>query len=286
MDCAMTEVYKSGPVELRCGRYQEALADVAAVDAVISDPPYGAKTHVGQRTDDTEDGSARRGIDYAPWKASDITNFVDTWAPRCRGWLCAFTSHDLIPAYLKALEGAGLYVFAPIACVQHGMNVRLAGDGPSNWTTYLIVARPRSLRAWGTLPGAYHGYPFDPGENTATASRRTGVVGSKPAWLMRAIVKDYTRHGDLIVDPCAGGATTLLAAAMEGRRAIGAEMDPETYRKAVRRLKAGYTPPLFNDAVPPARRADTVAGHTPPAGDGVGPSPQPMQQEEAVAGTQ
>lgn len=38
------------------------------------------------------------------------------------------------------------------------------------------------------------------------------------------------------------------AAAMEGRRAIGAEMDPETYKKAVRRLSAGYTPPLFQDS--------------------------------------
>ena len=32
------------------------------------------------------------------------------------------------------------------------------------------------------------------------------------------------------------------AAAMEGRRAIGAECDPQTYAKAVRRLSAGWTP--------------------------------------------
>jgi site-specific DNA-methyltransferase (adenine-specific) len=65
---------------------------------------------------------------------------------------------------------------------------------------------------------------------------------------MRAIIRDYTRPGDLIVDPCAGGATTLLAAAIEGRRCIGSEMDPETYAKAVRRLEAGWTPDLFGGA--------------------------------------
>lgn len=61
---------------------------------------------------------------------------------------------------------------------------------------------------------------------------------------MRAIIRDYTRPGDLVVDPCAGGGTTLLAAVMEGRRAIGAEMDPATFDKAVARLRKGFTTPL------------------------------------------
>jgi hypothetical protein len=33
---------------------------------------------------------------------------------------------------------------------------------------------------------------------------------------------------------------------MEGRRAIGSEMDPETYTKAKRRIAAGYTPDMFS----------------------------------------
>jgi site-specific DNA-methyltransferase (adenine-specific) len=61
---------------------------------------------------------------------------------------------------------------------------------------------------------------------------------------MRAIVSDYSKRGDLICDPCAGGATTLLAAAMEGRRAVGSEMDPNTFALAQKRIAKGYTPPL------------------------------------------
>ena len=56
------------------------------------------------------------------------------------------------------------------------------------------------MRGWGTLPGAYHGAPFDEGENTVTSSKRI-VPGGKPTWLMRAIVGDYSRPGDLVVDP-------------------------------------------------------------------------------------
>ncbi len=33
--------------DLRLGRWQEALADVGEVDAVITDPPYSARTHEG-----------------------------------------------------------------------------------------------------------------------------------------------------------------------------------------------------------------------------------------------
>jgi site-specific DNA-methyltransferase (adenine-specific) len=61
---------------------------------------------------------------------------------------------------------------------------------------------------------------------------------------MRQIVCDYTLSGDLIIDPFAGSGTTLLAAAIEGRRAIGAEMDPKTFALAVKRLSKGYTPKL------------------------------------------
>ena len=236
--------------DLRVGRWQDVLSDVTC-DALISDPPYGARTHAGQRhgrmgekCQGGERWATTRGLGYDRLSELDVKDFVDSWAPRTRGWFAAFTSHDLIPAYFAALEGIGHYVFAPIACVQIGMSVRLAGDGPSNWTCWLVVARPRKLRAWGTLPGAYVGNPFDPGQNTATASRRTGVVGSKPLWLMRAIARDYSRPGDIVCDPCAGGGTTLLAAMMEGRRAIGSEVDPKTHAMAAKRL-ATWQPDMF-----------------------------------------
>ncbi len=220
-------------IDLRLGRWQDALADVEMVDAVITDPPYGERTHAGQRVDGTEDGSSRAALSYASWSPDTVREFCAAWSERCRGWICAMTSHDLIHVYMDALEASGRYVFAPIPCVITGMNVRLCGDGPSSWSVWMIVSRPRSMRAWGTLPGAYTGTP-----------ERGGHIGGKPLWLMQSIIRDYTRPGDLVCDPCAGGATTLLAAAIEGRRAIGAEMDPDTYAKAQKRIARGWTPTL------------------------------------------
>lgn len=222
--------------ELRLGDYRTALADVERVDCVLTDPPYSARTHEGQISglrDEEYDPSGRplaiRGLEYTHWAAADVAAFAAFMAPRCSGWFCVFTSHDLAPAYDAALTAAGRYVFAPLACTQVGRSVRLAGDGPANWTDYLVVSRPRvrKFAKWGSLPGAYVG----------ARGIAAGIVGgAKPLDLMRAIVRDYSRPGDLICDPCAGGGTTIIAARMEGRRSIGAEWDAETHRKATARI--------------------------------------------------
>lgn len=242
--------------ELRCGRWQDVLSDITECDCLCTDPPYSERTHAAYKPSanpNCVNGSngpregrwaarvaaglidGRREIDYAALTTDDLIEMVAHWSPRATGWTCWLTSHDLVPTYDAALSDRGRYVFAPLPCVISGMTVRLVGDGPSSESVSLVVARPRTAEAakWGTLPGFYKG----PAEKCL-------VVGGKPLWLMRAIIRDYTRPGDLVVDPCAGGGTTLLAAVMEGRRAIGAEMDEKTFEKAVARLRKGYTAPL------------------------------------------
>lgn len=244
---------------IRLGRWQDALADVESVDALISDPPYSERTHAkqrhGRRDGDEWVASKRQwassdGLSYAHLSSSDVKEFVELWSPRTRGWFCVFSDSELYPVWRDMLRAAHRYVFAPLPCVQRGMNVRLAGDGPSNWTTWLVVARPIGFMKWGTLPGGYIGNPFDLGESTSSrgAGGRGRVVGAKPLWMMRAIIRDYTRTGDVIVDPCAGGGTTLLAALTEGRRAVGAECLPEHYEIARKRLARGFTPSLFTES--------------------------------------
>jgi hypothetical protein len=154
--------------------------------------------------------------------------------------MACMTSHDLIPAYQRTFESVDRYPFAPVPCVMRGMGVRLQGDGPSSWTVYLMVARPRTAEfaKWGTLPGAYIG------NANPDSSRGRG----KPRWLLDGIVHDYSRQGDLVCDPCAGRGVTLLAALGLGRRAIGAERDPATHARATEAAKV----PIDNDKTAPA----------------------------------
>lgn len=225
--------------QLYLGRWQDALAQIDRVDAVITDPPYGARTHEATNAhiagSDLPDGAERTAIAYDAMTPSEVHAFVEAWAPRCRGWVVCMTSHDLIGAYEQAFRNAGRATFAPIPIIQK--RPRLVGDGPASWAVYAMVSRPRTreFSTWGCLPGAYE----------APTEKGVGIAGAKPIDLMRSIVRDYSRPGDLVCDPFAGSGTTLLAALTEGRRAVGAEEKQEHYDIATRRLANGYTPTMF-----------------------------------------
>ena len=136
-------------IDLRLGDWRDVLAGVEC-DALIVDPPYGARTHAGHN-----------------------------------------------------------------AAVNQGMVRMRAG---------MVRMRALSYEHWTAIDvrnGAY------------VVNRDPGHIGGKPLQLMHAIVRDYTRPGDLVCDPCAGHGTTLRAAAAHGRRAIGAEVDPETHAAAL-----------------------------------------------------
>jgi hypothetical protein len=238
-------------------------------DAIIVDAPYSEKTHSGHSngklTADraaawakSADGQAskranfkhevsyaarksaagesgRRDIDYAAWSPDDVGNFCAFWLPRSDGWCVSITDDQLAPAWSASFSAADLYPFAPLPLVETGSRVRMTGDGPSNWTCWVVVARPRSRRfaSWGTLPGAYV-QPAERDFNSAAGTER--IVGGKPVQSMCRIVSDYTRRGALVVDPCCGAATTGLGAKMQGRRFIGMDVDAATLEIAARRL--------------------------------------------------
>ncbi len=199
--------------------WKALLTEVPQCDALVCDPPYSATTHNGHDkaswiTGAGRDGNMRRALAFGAWTPTDVGAFVRAWAPRCRGWFAALTDHSLAPAWRGALEAAGRYVFAPVPCVVMGGRVRLGGDGPSSITNWAIVARPRRkpYSNWGTLTGAY-----------SVPRERLHLVGDKPLALMRQIVGDYTRAGDLVCDPTCGAGTTLRAAIELGRRAVGGD---------------------------------------------------------------
>lgn len=54
----------------------------------------------------------------------------------------------------------------------------------------------------------------------------------KPVPLLRRLIEIFTDTGDVVIDPCAGSGTTLLAAAQLGRKAFGFEIKKDFYKEA------------------------------------------------------
>lgn len=225
---------------VRCGDYREIHADRKPLvsghtwlwDTIVTDPPFGKRTHDGARTCAEHD---QHGVvAYSHWTATQVKEFVAWAVPRTRRWVAAMTSHDLIPAWEAAYKASGFYHFAPVPIIIRGMGVRRQGDGSASWALYLMTARARNRDAmtnpasngtalWRALPG---GYVWTP------SPIRRGQGYDKPVAGLREIVGDYSNPGDVVCDPLAGYGSTLVAAVQGGRKVIGSEMVTEVAREA------------------------------------------------------
>ena len=63
--------------------------------------------------------------------------------------------------------------------------------------------------------------------------------------LLEKIIQIFTDPGDVVIDPCAGSGTTLLAAANCGRKAYGFEIKKEFYKLAVEKVLCNVQENLF-----------------------------------------
>lgn len=276
-----TLIYRDDMSEVWAGdcllaEHVDAVLAGRTADAVVVDAPYSAKTHKGHadgkvtteraRAFATSQSNAftpttikqplkgatnrraarryarhakRRDIEYDAWTDWDVECFVAEWSPAC-GWLVSITDSVLVKSWNSAAEDNGRVSFAPLPLVETGSRARMTGDGPSSWTCFISVSRLRCSpwSKWGALRGAY----VVPGErrfNAADPFKR--IMGGKPLQAMLQLVEDYSRRGEMVIDPCCGAGTTLVAAKMLGRYSIGIEKDPATAAIAARNLQATAT---------------------------------------------
>ena len=66
----------------------------------------------------------------------------------------------------------------------------------------------------------------------------------KPVRLLKRIIEIFTDPGDVVIDPCAGSATALRAAAEMGRRAYGFEIKKPFYEAAQTQMLSNFQPEL------------------------------------------
>lgn len=83
---------------------------------------------------------------------------------------------------------------------------------------------------------------FDWGGDTETPKRHPT---QKPVPLLERLIEIFTDANDVVIDPCAGSGTTLIAAGNLNRRCYGFEVDKNFYRGAKDLVKKMIQPKLF-----------------------------------------
>ena len=60
----------------------------------------------------------------------------------------------------------------------------------------------------------------------------------KPVELLERLIKIFTDEGEVVIDPCAGSGSTLLAAQNTNRKSFGFEIKKDFFKEATRLLNA------------------------------------------------
>ncbi len=63
----------------------------------------------------------------------------------------------------------------------------------------------------------------------------------KPVGLLEKLIKIFTDEGDVVIDPCAGSGSTLIASDNCNRKAYGFEIKKDFYNKATKLIEANKT---------------------------------------------
>ena len=229
--------YEEPSIQLYCGDCREILLlleDRARL--VLTDPPYGIVGGLFWR---------RSGTALENWDNNPENMQVDDWAGRA-------STVMLSDAYLA--EFCSMQIPHLEATFERH---RKAGLIP--WTRYLIVksspapcARPIFVSAFEEAIISRKGGPkwqgtrYVPNRWIGQTPNRShdswGHPTEKPIEPLQVLVRSLAEVGATVLDPFSGSGTTLEAAKLEHRRAIGIEIEPKYCELTVKRLRQEILP--------------------------------------------
>lgn len=245
--------------DLRLGDNLDRIAGLPSlasrsVDHTIQDPPYEQEAHsAGRRlvmgTFAEQQAGARRveikQIAYPPITEAERRAIARHTARVTRRWILTFCQIEAAHLWRAAYEAAGARYVRTGIWIKTDAQPQYSGDRPGVGYEAIVICHGTEPRRRKIFGGRMR---WNGGGRCARwefSSRGTGgqlgqtklVDGQKPLALMEALVSDFTEPGELILDPYAGSATTLRAAACLGRRALGWERLPAHHEIAARLLQ-------------------------------------------------
>jgi len=225
-----------------------SLAD-DSVDVTITDPPYEAEAHTmgrrqkGKATTPGGGDAFREVLDsslpFAAITAIERAEVAFQIARVTRHRAIVFCQAEAIGEWKRAFNEAGMPYRRSMPWTKPDAMPSLHGRWPGQSYEAIVLAMHPSAPAC-PVGGKSKRYEF---------SRASGAAPhptTKPLTLMRELVGDFSRPGDLVMDVFAGSGTTGLACHQLGRRFLGWELSPEYHAIATRRLNGDEARPSIH----------------------------------------
>lgn len=225
-----------GSARLYLGNCQEILPLLEQIDAVVTDQPYGMNYKINARSWDNE------GLDsLKPFKMEKRGAIIGDDKP--------FDPEPFLRFPKLAFFGANKCAHALPAGGRWIVWDKRRDSKPDDHSDCELI--------WTNVPGAdrihrqkWRGIVRE-GEENVSRSRKLHP-NQKPVALMTFVLEQIgAKAGDLIFDPFMGSGSTGIAALRMGMKFIGAEIDPDHFETAHRRISEAL-------AIPQAQRDDAT----------------------------
>lgn len=202
-------------------------------DLILSDPPYKLTSGGKPKPDDPKFKRMSGIFKHDVYDNSGLLMSVPSWA-EIAGVITALAGPNA-EAYVMANDKNVFDAQAALASHRWKLHNLLAWDTlhpkPNRWymkhlefVLYMWQGKARSIHNKGD-------------KQLMPARRALGEdkvhPTQKPLLLLSRYVQNSTNPGDLVMDPYAGSGSTLIAAALAGRHAIGFEVDEKNFEAAV-----------------------------------------------------
>lgn len=206
-----------GNATLYLGDCMDILPTLDRVDAVITDPPYDAKTHNGHLSSAVD----RQSLGFS--MLDDFDGLIDSLVEKSVRWVlmtCA-TSHALQAQNRDDFIRLGVWI-KPNAAPQ------FTGDRPGTGWEAVAMFHKKGKKRWNG--GGHHA--------VWTHNIESGMHPTqKPIGLVSRWVEQFTDINEIILDPFMGSGTTGVAAVQMGRKFIGIEREPKYFEIACKRIE-------------------------------------------------
>lgn len=241
--------YDDQNITLYHGDCAEILPALGPVAHIITDPPYSERIHSNVRSARMQSANDRGGR-YGADVRRNVSLGFDHLTPELRAvcaaefarlaerWVIVFSDVESDHLWRDDLTEAGLDYVRTGAWIKLGATPQFSGDRPATGFEAVTIAHPKGRKRWNG--GGKHAVWTHP---IVLDRGRTGGVRlhttQKPPGLMQELVGLFTDEGETILDPFAGSGTTLAAARMLGRKAIGVEVSEQYCEVIAKRFDQG-----------------------------------------------